>query len=210
MSLFRRKNSKQLQLGSPQVASGRPKTLLTHRFTKELACAESLAIMLANSRAAATLEVADLLAGIYIYGWERLCKYWDDDDQDEAESFLRQICQISTQRWHYWMQFYDKKRRNGEEQHSWLPSWKRKKKQSAEKTLTHSTALALLLKRAEGIAPFRDTVGGLDIPILTSECVLLCIVRGHRSEISRKLASSGLNISKLEKEALFSRRAKRE
>jgi hypothetical protein len=210
MSLFRRKNSNEPRLGSAQGISGGSEALLTHRFTKEMARAEDLAIMLANSRAAAVVEVADLLAGMYIYSWERLSKYWDDADQEQIESLLRQICQISPQRWHYWIQFYDRKRRDAEGQHGWLPSLKRKKKPSAEKTLAHSAALALLLKRAEEIAPFRDTVGGLNIPVLTSECVLLCIVRGDRSELSRKLASSGVNVPKLEREALHSRRAKRD
>jgi hypothetical protein len=210
MSFFRRKNSNGPRPGSAHGISGGSEALITHRFTKELACAESLAIMLANSRAAAVVEVADLLAGMYIYAWERLSRYWDEDDQEEIESFLRQICQISPQRWHYWIQFYDKTRRDREGRHGWLPSWKRKREGPAERTLAHSGALTLLLKRAEEIAPSRDTVGGLNIPVLTSECVLLCIVRGHRSELSRKLASSGVNVPKLEREALHSRRAKRD
>ena len=175
----------------------------------ELTRSESLALMLANSRAAAVMEVSDLLAGMYIYSWERLSKYWDADHREQVERLLQQICQISPQRWSYWIQLYDKKRREGEKQSGWLPPWKPKKAQLAERTLNHSAALTLLLKRAEEIAPAHDTVDGRNIPILTSECVLLCIVRGNQSEISRKLASSGLDVPKLEKDALSSRRATR-
>jgi hypothetical protein len=172
----------------------------------ELTRSESLALMLANSRAAAVMEVSDLLAGMYIYSWERLSKYWNADHQDQVESLLQQICQISPQRWNYWIQLYDQKRREGEKQRGWLPSWKPKKPQPPERTLNHSAALTLLLKRAEEIAPSHDTVDGRRIPILTSECVLLCIVTAKQSEISRKLASSGLDVPKLEKDALSSRR----
>ena len=81
----------------------------SHRLTKELARAESLAEMLAHSRAASAVEVADLLAGMYIYDWERLSKYWPE--QDGIEEYLQQICRISPQRWHYWIEFYDQQRR---------------------------------------------------------------------------------------------------
>src|SRR6202451_251364 len=45
---------------------------VAHRLTKDLARAEGLAAMLAHSCAASAVEVADLLAGMYIYDWERL------------------------------------------------------------------------------------------------------------------------------------------
>ena len=64
-----------------------------------------------------------------------------------------------------------------------------------------------MLKQAEEIAPSRDSVGGRNIPILTSECVLLCILRSFGSEVSRKLAATGLDAGRLEREALFPRRA---
>jgi len=182
----------------------------SHRFTMELGRAENLAVMLAISRAAAVVEVADLLAGMYIYSWDRLSRYWDSEDKEKIEGILQQICQISPQRWHHWMEFYDKKRRDGEEQRSWLPPWKLKKEPPAAKEPAYSAALTALLKQAEEIAPFRDQVNGKDVPILTSECVLLCIVRTRGSDVSRKLAASGLNVPQLEKDALFSRRARRD
>jgi hypothetical protein len=209
MSLFGRKNTNASNSGSEQSPQ-ESREAVAHRFTMELGRAESLAVMLAVSRAAAVVEVADLLAGMYIYSWDRLSKYWDDEDHEKIEGILQQICQISPQRWHHWMEFYDKKRRDGEEQRSWLPPWKLKKEPPAAKEPAYSTALTALLKQAEEIAPFRDQVNGKDIPILTSECVLLCIVRTRGSEVSRKLAASGLNVPQLEKDALFTRRARRD
>ncbi len=52
---------------------------------EDLERAQTLATMLAHSRAARAVEVADLLAGMYIYDWERLSQFWED--QDEIEHF---------------------------------------------------------------------------------------------------------------------------
>ena len=52
-----------------------PESTIEHRLTKDLSRAETLATMLAQSRAGRVVEVADLLAGMYIYDWERLSKY---------------------------------------------------------------------------------------------------------------------------------------
>src|SRR5271163_359885 len=94
-----------------------PESTIEHRLTKDLSRAETLATMLAQSRAARVVEVADLLAGMYIYDWERLSKYWED--QDEIETFLQQICRISPQRWHHWIQDYDEHRRDEEPRKVW-------------------------------------------------------------------------------------------
>src|SRR5271168_141589 len=123
MNLFGRKNAKIPSPSSTEGGSAGQESP-SHRFTMEFGRAEGLAVMLASSRAAAVVEVADLLAGMYIYSWDRLSKYWDEEDKEKIEGMLQQICQISPQRWHHWMEFYDKKRRDGEEQRSWLPPWK--------------------------------------------------------------------------------------
>src|SRR6202162_1783624 len=90
-------------------------------FNKDPDRAETLATMLAHSRASRTVEVADLLAGMYIYEWENLSKFWKQ--QDEIETFLLQICRISPQRWHHWIQFYDQRRLKDEPRRRWrLPT----------------------------------------------------------------------------------------
>ncbi len=175
----------------------------THRLTADLTRAEKLAAMVANSRASKVIEVADLLAGMYICDWDRLSRYWDEKDQDVIEEFLQRICRISPQRWHSWIEFYDGERRKREKKRVWNLLQPRK---NGEKLLRYSAGLAAVIRHAEEISPFRDSVGGMDIPILTSECVLLCMVRSYGSEVSRKLASAGLDAARLEREALHPRR----
>ena len=68
--------------------------------------------MLAKSRAAAVVDVPDFLAGIYIYEWDRLARFWEE--HDEIEALLQRICQISPQRWHRWIEFYDKSRKEAD------------------------------------------------------------------------------------------------
>ncbi|HVB56198.1 MAG TPA: hypothetical protein VNE63_07205 [Candidatus Acidoferrales bacterium] len=196
---------------APATGGKQEEASASRRFTLDLARAENLATMLAHSRASRVVEVADLLAGMYLYEWDRLSKYWEGDDQERIEKLLRQICQISPQRWNYWIQYYDKLRNNGEERAGLLPPLRRKlqKESAGDPPLKHSAELMSVLKQAEEIAPFHDTSGARAVPILTSECVLLCIVRRGGSDISRKLAASGLNVPQLERDATSSRRAPR-
>jgi hypothetical protein len=201
MKLFNRKAA-----GSEGIKAA---AVVSHRLTLDLLRADSLATMLANSRASRVVEIADLLAGMYIYGWDRLSRYWESDDQDRVEELLRKMCRISPERWNYWIQLYDKQRRDGGNRVRSLPFLRRLQKDSkTEVPFRRSAELLALFEQAEEVAPFRDTSDGRNIPILTTECVLLCIVRNQKSEISRKLASSGLNVPQLERDALSPRRAR--
>ena len=177
---------------------------LTHRVTKDLDRAETLATMLAHSRASGTVEVADLLAGMYIYEWENLSKFWER--QDEIETFLQQICRISPQRWHHWIQFYDQQHGSGEPRKIWqlpkgLKPAKIKASQPDGKPLRKSAELLDILKNAEGLSPARDFVDGRPIPILTCECVLLAIAKKTDSEIGHRLVATGLDVINLEESA---------
>jgi hypothetical protein len=184
---------------------------VSHLLTLDLSRAEALAMMLAHSRASQAVEISDLVAGMYLYDWDRLSKYWEYEDHERVENLLRTICRISPERWNYWIQLYDKKRRNGEKGRSSLPLLRRFQKQAVpEPPPRHSAELAAVLKEAEEIAPFRGASGRRNVPILTSECVLLCIVRSRQTEISRRLAASGVKVPELERDALSSRRARGE
>jgi hypothetical protein len=177
---------------------------LTHRVTKDLDRAETLAMMLAHSRASRTVEVADLLAGMYIYEWENLSKFWEQ--QDQIETFLQQICRISPQRWHHWIQFYDQQHRSEEPRTIWqlpkgLKAAQTKAGQPDGKPLRKSAELQDVLKSAEELSPARDFVDGRPIPILTCECVLLAIAKRTDSEIGHRLVATGLNVISLEESA---------
>jgi hypothetical protein len=191
--------------GAQQSRSGALPTPVAHRLTKDLARAESLAAMLAHSRAASAVEVADLLAGMYIYDWERLSKYWPE--QDGIEEYLQQICRISPQRWHYWIEFYDQQRRGDEKPPKW--QWPRpaKNPDADAKPLARSNELTALLKSAEEVAPAHDVLHDRIIPILTCECVLLAIAKRTDSEIGHRLVASGLNVTELEQAARNPRHA---
>jgi hypothetical protein len=203
MSLFRRHG----------ISTTRPhqEPSESFHFTLDLSRAYALGTMLASSRASRVVEVSDLLAGMYIYGWERLSRYWNPEDQDRIELFLRKICRISPQRWHYWIQYYDRLRRSGEESRGWLPMLRRpfRKGEPEKPPLRRSADLIEVLKRAEAISPFYDVAEQRKIPILTSESVLLCIVRSRSSGIGRILSTTGLNVPLLERDATSSRRAPR-
>ncbi|MGB8540913.1 MAG: hypothetical protein WCD49_04670 [Candidatus Acidiferrales bacterium] len=177
---------------------------VAHRVTKDLERAETLASMLAHSRASRTVEVADMLAGMYIYEWENLSKFWEQ--QAEVETFLQQICRISPQRWHHWIEFYDQHRHAKEPRKIWrLPQGLRPAKGKAAQPngvpLLRSAELQNVLKTAEELSPARDFVDGRAIPILTCECVLLAIAKKTDSEIGHRLVATGLNVTSLEESA---------
>jgi len=204
-SAGRRAGDKHPIAGAEPSRGATPPAPVAHRLTKDLARAESLAEMLAHSRAANAVAVADLLAGMYIYDWERLSKYWPE--QDRIEEYLQQICRISPQRWHYWIEFHDQQRRSDEQPPKW--QWPRpaKNPEADGKPLARSSELTALLKSAEEVAPAHDVVDGRNIPILTCECVLLAIAKRTDSEIGHRLVASGLNVSELEQAARNPRHA---
>ena len=217
MALFGRKKSKAArrkgdgrlgdadgarQNGSRKLA---PEQTIERRLTQDLSRAQTLATMLAQSRAARVVEVADLLAAMYIYDWERLSKYWEE--QDRIEEYLQQICRISPQRWHHWIQFYDQQRQDDSEAGPW--KWLRPSKnvKDVSKNLAPSAELRAIFQSAAEIAPAHDLVEDRMIPILTCECVLLAMARKTDSEIGHRLISSGIDVGGLEQAARNPRHA---
>jgi hypothetical protein len=187
-------------------SNGQGAAALSHRLTVDLARAETLAQMLAASRAAIAVEVSDLLAGMYIYEWDRLSKYWANPD--EIETFLQQICLISPQRWHRWMEYYDSKRKQTDAKPGW--TFGRKDKKTAalkDGPIPTSAEVQAVLKRAEVITPFHDKHDGRHVPILTSESVLLSIAMNVETTIGKKLAETGLDLASLQQDARDRRRA---
>jgi hypothetical protein len=176
-----------------------PEKTVEHRLTKDLSRAETLATMLAQSRAAQAIEVSDLLAGMYIYDWERLSKYWEDEVK--IEEYLQQICRISPQRWHHWIQFYDHQRNGDPQPGPW--KWLRPSKnvKTVSKDLAPSAELRAIFQRAEEIAPAHDLIEDRLIPILTCECLLLAMAQKTDSEIGHRLVSSGIDVITLERVA---------
>jgi len=143
---------------------------------------------------------------MYLYDWERLGKYWEGEEL--VEPFLQHICRISPQRWHHWMELYDRKR--NEKEKTWAQRILGPLTESREiddAPLARSIELQSVLKKAEEIAPHHDSLEGRTLPILTCECILLCIAKNAESEIAHRLVASGLDVLKLERDARFPKRA---
>jgi hypothetical protein len=177
----------------------------SRRVTLSLSRAGKFAAMLARSRGSVIIEVSDVLAGMYISDWERLSQYWEEEDLEQVEELLRKICQISPQRWNSWIELYDQQHQEGKGAEPW--DGKAPAVRKDDVPLRKSLALEDVLRQAEQIAPYFDRDGERKLPILTTEVVLLCVARSYGTEISRNLAMTGLDTPRLEKDALFPRRA---
>jgi hypothetical protein len=178
----------------------------SHRVTLDLYRAEVLASMMAKSRSSDSVEVTDLLAGMYISNWERLSRYWADSQQDEIETLLQRICRISPQRWHSWIESYQNSR-DDDRKRVWQRLRISKNGKAGDKPPGPSADMISVLKKAEELTPFREKSGSTSTPILTTECVLLCILRSFGSEISRRLLATGIDQIQLERDVLLPRRA---
>jgi hypothetical protein len=210
MAVFNRKDgdgksAPKRRAGDLALVAGAP--VPSHRLTMDMARAESLASMIAHSRAATVVEVADLLAGMYMYEWDRLAKYWDDEDT--VETYLQQICRISPQRWHYWIEFHHKQIAAENVPKKWKLPLGKKKEDAAEPKLAHSAELMTVWAAAEAASPTTDMVDGRMIPVLTLECVLFAIASRTNSEIGHRLVAAGLKVGALESAARNPRHAPR-
>jgi|SRR5690242_453592 len=206
MKIFGRKAGTDANRRERTAKQKRGQPPASHRVTLDLYRAEVLAAMMAKSRSSESVEVTDLLAGMYISNWERLSHYWADSKQEEIETLLQRICRISPQRWHSWIESYQTSRDDGGKR-----VWQRlrisKNGKPADKSPGPSADMVSVLKHAEELTPFREKSGATSTPILTTECVLLCILRTFGSEISRRLLATGIDQIKLERDVLLPRRA---
>jgi hypothetical protein len=217
MSLFgkKRETREPTHVGYEGIAGESAPSARSHRLTLDLSRAMDLATMLASSRASQFIEITDLLAGLYIYEWERLASYWPEENREHVEQMLQEICQISPQRWNYWITLYDAQRKEAEPQPRWKQFGKPKQKIRHAPTPVPSTGLRAAFDAAEWVSPFRDPEKCVEkdtrdvgaIPIVTAECMLLCIAKYTSSEVGKKLAHSGLDIDQLERAVLDPKRS---
>jgi hypothetical protein len=215
MKLFGKKPAPEGARSQHNRANGAPRDKVTHRVTLDLSRAQDLAAMLASSRASRFIEITDLLAGLYLYEWDRLAAYWPEENREDVEKLMGEICRISPQRWNYWIQLYDTRRKESQPK----PAWKRLAKltngNKEAPAPVPSARLENLFHIAEKISPFRDPRSNPEkgatnadaLPVLTSECILLCIAKFMSTDAGKKLHQSGLIIEKLERAVIDPKRS---
>jgi hypothetical protein len=217
MKLFGKKRAEGLGASRTTTDAEAPISV-SHRLTLDLSRAMEMASMLACSRASQFIEIPDFLAGVYLYEWDRISEYWPEESRDGVEETLRDICQISPQRWNYWIQLYDKRRQDGEPQSNWEKLTKPRPELPDAEPPIPSATFRNVLEAAERLTPYRDPrhkaehSEGEDffdqgVPVLTTECVLLSVVKYTSSDSGRRLAESGLDVEMLERATLDPKRS---
>jgi hypothetical protein len=217
MKLFGKKRAEGAR--ASQIATdSAPPASVSHRLTLDLSRCMDMAAMLASSRASQFIEIPDFLAGLYLYEWDRISQYWPEERREQVEEILREICLISPQRWNYWIQLYDKRRKDGEPQSNWEKLVKPRAELPDAEAPTPSATFRGAMESAQRLTPFRDSkhkgerVDGEDffnegVPVLTTECLLLSIAKYTSSDSGRKLADSGLDLVMLERATLDPKRS---
>jgi hypothetical protein len=145
----------------------------------------SFAMRAAQSRSSLTLDVRDLLAGLFIANLEKLSRYWRD--WENFEELAATECGVCEPRWFYWIQFYN-------ETHGFEEDRDRKKGLFKDQ----SVDLARVWVTAGQIADARGVPAPGSRAILAPEDFLLAIVRHQETVLGAKLAASGLDIERLE------------
>jgi hypothetical protein len=217
MKLFGKKRAESALAPNTAAHSAAPSTI-SHRLTLDLSRVMDMAAMLASSRASQFIEIQDFLAGLYLYEWDRISEYWPEEGRDQVEEALREICQISPQRWNYWIQLYEKRRQGSEPQTHWEKIIKPRPQLPDAEPPVPSVAFRGAFEAAERLTPFRDAKSKSEnaeredffdpgIPVVTTECLLLGIVKYISCESGRKLVESGLDVEMLERATLDPKRS---
>ncbi len=180
--------------------------LPARRLTRDLLRAMELANMLATSRASSLVEVSDVLVGMYIDNWERISRFWESTA--EISKAFQQLCQISGPRWQKWMGDYDAMRAQFQENRKLTPPpHSAPVNANGEANLDISSELKHVFRAADKIAPYSDRLDKALLPIVSSECLLLCIAQDATSTVGRRLLATGLDLSALEKSVRYPKHA---
>lgn len=166
--------------------------------------------MLAHDRDEHVIDVADVLAGIYINSLEKIAKYWPD--QESVEDFVEEHCRINPQRWDYWIEHFDQMFRRPKKSFGRIqirvPALRRKPRSFVGIGFQQSPDLLSAYKFAEGMATSRSDRFGEQLPVVTLESFLLAVVK-QSAPISQHLRESGLNLTKLEEDVSHPKRPPR-
>ena len=105
MKIFGRKGTTDANRRERAAKQKQGQPSASHRVTLDLYRAEVLASMMAKSRSSDSVEVTDLLAGMYISNWERISRYWEDSKQEEnRDASAKDLPDEPSEVWHSWIE----------------------------------------------------------------------------------------------------------
>jgi hypothetical protein len=156
-----------------------------YQASKDFAYCLNFAMKVAESRGSLTLDLRDLLAGLFIADLEKLSKFWHN--WEDFESLVAAECEVREPRIFYWIRAYNQA--YGVEKGA-PPKWALFKDQSIE--------LAKVWVTASQIADSRGGPTPGQRPFLAPEDFLLAIIRHQETALGQKLAASGLDVGRLE------------
>ena len=179
-------------------------SFITHVDTRHLRWATTFAALIAFSKRRDELIPSDLLAGIYVANWERVCEFWPRPQT--FEDFVAEYCDWSEPRWLTWQRWHDEGRKAIPESRFRLRlSFRGRplgKRRLFGLKFTQSSDWERLFATGEKLTPYTASHWDRILPLLTPEIMLLAFIRTEGISLRKPLQESGLMVDRLEEVAL--------
>ncbi len=177
-------------------------SFITHLDTRHLRWATAFATLVAFCKTRDELVPSDLLAGIYVANWERVCGFWAHPEL--FDDFIAEHCDWSEPRWMTWHRWEDESRNAAGRfrfpcKISFLAP--RSKRHFFGSVFQRSPDWQRLFETGEKLTPYKVPWRGKILPLLTPEVMLLAFIRTEDISLGKLLQETGLLVDKLEEAA---------
>ncbi len=143
-----------------------------------------IALKLASKRRAGTIEVSDLMTGIYIAEFEHLSRFWEQPEQFEHFAVNQLGC--DKPRWFYWCELYNYFKNRREEYFK------------GHVHLNYSRSASIILAKAVELAQRGAGRKRTLLAEVRAEHFLLAICRLENIPLCQQIVNSGLDAKGLE------------
>jgi hypothetical protein len=176
--------------------------LTTHMDTRHLRWATVFASLIAFCKRRDELLLSDLLAGIYVANMERVSIFWPNPNL--FEDFVAEHCDWSEPRWLTWQRWQEE---TNKESRRWRPfglhisRGGKPFKDFYFSMFKQSPDWQRLFVTGEKLTPHKVAWQQTPLPLLTTEVMILAVIRTENLAIAKNLRETGLLVDKLEEAA---------
>lgn len=168
---------------------------LDYILSRDAQWAHAFSLLLAHGEKAERVEVRHQLAGIYIASLEKVERYWDN--WLNFEKLVSHHCGVVEPRWSYWMTWREQ---ISSAKHLSLGGVTIAPLTSSSLVghrFKFSATLSAAYRTARELTRITSHRHGTNLPVITTETLLLAISEDEHETLSKELSRSGLNVGLL-------------